>query len=150
MNMHSWFSWNFSCMLQCCSFSFTFAMKQFTFIEFQFLVCICRKNLIHKVCSIAMYLSDHEESACNAGDPGPIPWSGRSPGGGNGNLLQILAWRIPWTEEPGRLQSTGSQRVRHDWVINIFTFLISQFFSVKDIEIITVGFCLRYCLTIQI
>ena len=25
-----------------------------------------------------------------------------------------LAWRIPWTEEPGRLQSTGSQRVRHD------------------------------------
>ena len=26
----------------------------------------------------------------------------------------ILAWRIPWTEEPGRLQTTGSQRVRHD------------------------------------
>ena len=28
----------------------------------------------------------------------------------------ILAWRIPWTEEPGGLQSKGSQRVRHDWV----------------------------------
>ena len=27
----------------------------------------------------------------------------------------ILAWRIPWTEEHGRLQSIGSQRVRHDW-----------------------------------
>ena len=27
----------------------------------------------------------------------------------------ILAWRIPWREEPGRLQSTGSQRVGHDW-----------------------------------
>ena len=27
----------------------------------------------------------------------------------------ILAWRIPWTEEPGRLQSTGLQRVGHDW-----------------------------------
>ena len=26
----------------------------------------------------------------------------------------ILAWRMPWTEEPGRLQSMGSQRVRHD------------------------------------
>ena len=26
----------------------------------------------------------------------------------------ILAWKIPWTEEPGRLQSTGLQRVRHD------------------------------------
>ena len=28
--------------------------------------------------------------------------------------FSILAWRIPWTEEPGRLQSVGSQRVRHD------------------------------------
>ena len=27
----------------------------------------------------------------------------------------ILAWRIPWTEEPGGLQSTGSQRVGHEW-----------------------------------
>ena len=26
-----------------------------------------------------------------------------------------LVWRTPWTEEPGRIQSTGSQRVRHDW-----------------------------------
>ena len=29
-------------------------------------------------------------------------------------LSSILAWKIPWTEEPGRLQSTGSQRVGHD------------------------------------
>ena len=28
--------------------------------------------------------------------------------------FSILAWRIPWTEEPGRLQSMGSQRVGHD------------------------------------
>ena len=34
----------------------------------------------------------------------------------------ILIWRIPWIEEPGRLQSMGSQRVRHDWVTNTFTF----------------------------
>ena len=34
----------------------------------------------------------------------------------------ILAWRIPWTEEPGGLQSLGPQRVRHDWVTNAFTF----------------------------
>ena len=40
-----------------------------------------------------------------------IPGSGRSPGEGKGNI--ILAWEIPWTEEPGRLQSMGSQRVRH-------------------------------------
>ena len=35
----------------------------------------------------------------------------------------ILDWRIPWTEEPGGLPSMGSQRVRHDWVINTFTSL---------------------------
>ena len=31
----------------------------------------------------------------------------------------ILAWRIPWTEEPGGLQSTGLQRVGHDWAISL-------------------------------
>ena len=30
-----------------------------------------------------------------------------------------LAWKIPWTEEPGRLQSMGSQRVRHDWTTSL-------------------------------
>ena len=30
----------------------------------------------------------------------------------------ILAWRIPWTEEPGGLQYVGSERVRHGWVTN--------------------------------
>ena len=36
-----------------------------------------------------------------------------------------LAWKIPWTEEPGRLQSTGSLGLRHDWVISLsrFTFV---------------------------
>ena len=36
-----------------------------------------------------------------------------------------LAWKIPWTEEPGRLQSMGSQRVRHDWAtsLSLFTFM---------------------------
>ena len=34
----------------------------------------------------------------------------------------ILAWRIPQTEEPGGLQSMGSQRVRHDWPTNTLTF----------------------------
>ena len=33
---------------------------------------------------------------------------------GMATLSSILAWRIPWTEEPGRLQSMGLQRVRHD------------------------------------
>ena len=31
------------------------------------------------------------------------------------NHFSILAWRIPWTEEPGGLQSMGSQRIGNDW-----------------------------------
>ena len=41
-----------------------------------------------------------------AGDTGPIPGSGRSPGEGNGNHSSVLAWKIPWTEAGG-LQSVG-------------------------------------------
>ena len=48
--------------------------------------------------------------ACNVGDLGSIPGSGRSPGEGNGNPLSRTAWEIPWTEEPGRLQSIVSQK----------------------------------------
>ena len=95
-----------------------------------------------------------KESACDAGDPGLIPGSGRSTGEGIGYPLQyswaslvaqlvknppavretwvrslgwedplekgiathssILAWRIPWMEEPRRLQSMGLQRVGHN------------------------------------
>ena len=36
-----------------------------------------------------------------------------------------LAWKIPWTEEPGRLQSVGSLRVRHDWAASLFHFSLS-------------------------
>ena len=40
---------------------------------------------------------------------------------------RILAWRIPWTEEPRWLQSMGSQRVGHDWVTTTFTFFAHLF-----------------------
>ena len=49
----------------------------------------------------------------NAGDVGSVPGSGRSPGKGNGNS-SILAWKIPWTEEPGGPQSKVSLRVGQD------------------------------------
>ena len=66
--------------------------------------------------------SDSKESSCSAGDLGSIPrWRG-SPGGGNGNPLQYLAWRIPWTEEPGRLQSIDSQSPKR----LTFTFTFSR------------------------
>ena len=50
----------------------------------------------------------------NAGDVGLIPGLRRSPGEENGNPPSILAWKILWAEEPGRLQSMGSQRVEND------------------------------------
>ena len=57
----------------------------------------------------------------NAGDVGLIS-------GGQEDPLEkeiathssVLSWEIPWTEEPGRLESMGSQRVRHDWVTHTF------------------------------
>ena len=57
-----------------------------------------------------------KESVGNAGDTrdtGWIPGSGKS-GGRHGNPYSTLAWKIPWTEEPGGLQSMGSLRVAHD------------------------------------
>ena len=46
----------------------------------------------------------------NAGDMGSIPGSGRFSGEGNGNPSSILAWDIPWTKEPGGLQSMGLKK----------------------------------------
>ena len=77
---------------------------------------------IKAVSTVLPWWAFGKESACSTGDPGLIPGSGRSSGEENGNPLQILAWRIPWTEEPGGLQSTGSQRAGQDWETNTFTF----------------------------
>ena len=45
------------------------------------------------------------------GDAGSIPGSGRSPEGGKASHSSILAWRIPWTEKPGGLQSKGHKEL---------------------------------------
>ena len=69
-------------------------------------------------------------SPANAGGPGSIPWVGKVPlGEGRATHSSSLAWRIPRTEEPGGLQSTGSHRVRHDAATNIFTFVYFQVIS---------------------
>ena len=52
--------------------------------------------------------SDIRESTCNAGDLGLIPGLGISLGEKNSNPLQYSCRKIPWTEEPGGLQSMGS------------------------------------------
>ena len=55
-----------------------------------------------------------KESAYNAGGSSSIPTSGRSPEEEMATHCSILAWKIPWTEEPGGLQSTGLQRIGHN------------------------------------
>ena len=60
---------------------------------------------------------DRKEPACNAGAPSQEDSLEK----GMATRSSILAWRTPWTEEPGRLQSMGSQRVGQDRVTNTFT-----------------------------
>ena len=57
---------------------------------------------------------DGKASAYSVGDPGLIPGLRRSSGEGNGNPFQYSCLEIPWTEESGRLQAMGLQKVRHD------------------------------------
>jgi len=76
--------------------------------------------------------SDGKASAYSVGDLGSIPGSGRSPGEGNGNHSSILAWKIPRREEPGGQQSTGSQRLGHDWATSFYFY-----FSVRSIPFLS-------------
>ena len=57
--------------------------------------------------------SDGKASVYKAGDPGSIPGSGRSLEKEMAIHSSTIAWKIPGTEEPGRLQSMGLQRVGH-------------------------------------
>ena len=67
----------------------------------------------------------------------PIMWETQVQSLGQEDLLEkemathssVLAWKIPWAEEPGRLQSMGSQRVRHNWETSLSCILIWTPFS---------------------
>ena len=82
--------------------------------------------------SLGIYGSDGKASVYDVGDPGSIPGLGRSLGEGNGNPLPYYSWKIPRTEEPGRLQSMGLQRVGHDWANELNW--IEGVFSVKGVK----------------
>ena len=58
--------------------------------------------------------SDGKTSACNAGDLGSIPHREDPLEKEMATHSSTVAWKIPWMEEPGRPQSMGSQRVKHD------------------------------------
>ena len=68
-------------------------------------------------------VSDGKESACDAGDLGSVPGSGRPPGKRNGYPLQCSCLENPMDREKRlRFQAMGSQRVRHDSTTNTLTF----------------------------
>ena len=64
---------------------------------------------------MVLVVKNSSANADDIRDVGLIPGSERSPGGGHGNPLQCSCLENPLDMEPGRLQSIGSQRVRHDW-----------------------------------
>ena len=63
---------------------------------------------------VALVVSNPLANAGDTRDMGLTPGSGRSAGEGMATHSSILAWRIPWAEEAGGLQSMGSQRGGHD------------------------------------
>ena len=71
--------------------------------------------------------TDSKESACHVGEPGSIPRSGRSPGEGEQQLTPAFLPRESHRQRlPGRLQSMGSQRVRHSWVTFTFNYVSGE------------------------
>ena len=63
---------------------------------------------------VALVMRNPPANAGDVRDASLIPGSGKSPGGGRGNSSSILAWRIPWTEEPSRIRPVEWKRAGHD------------------------------------
>ena len=78
--------------------------------------------------------SDSKESACSAEDLGSISGLGRALEEVLAAHSSILAWRIPWTEEPSGLQSMGSQRVGHDRTTKYSTCWYHTALNTVDLE----------------
>ena len=95
-------------------------------------VSLCAGNTFFSPVSFALRLtsmqtfsgdSDSKECACQCSRSQCDPWDRKIPWRKECQPTPVfLPGESPWTEEPGRLQSIGSQRVGHDWVTNDFTF----------------------------
>ena len=131
---HSWYCWlyffSFYLSLSCWRFvSFIdLYFKESAFYIIDFLCGFPVFNVIRFLCLSLLF-----PFACFG-----IPWwlrglsvclQGQRPGSIPGSEKSILAWEILWTEEPGGLQSMGSQRVRHDWVTSLSLCLLWACFA---------------------
>ena len=79
-------------------------------------------SLIAQLVAASTMAQRIKASACNVGDMSSVPGLGRSPEKEMATHSNTLAWKIPWTEKPDKLQSMGSQRVRHDWATSLSLF----------------------------
>ena len=77
-------------------------------------VVICNSDSLDKNFQVALVIKNPPPSAGDMRVMGSILGLGKFPGVGHGNPLQYLAWKTPWTEEPGQLQCIRSQRGGHD------------------------------------
>ena len=73
-----------------------------------------RAQLFSGAFQVALVVKNPAADAGDLGDVGSIPGWDDPLEEGMATHSSILAWKIPWTEEAGRLQSMGLQRVRHD------------------------------------
>ena len=73
-----------------------------------FYTYICRAS------QVALVIKNLPANTGDMRDVGSVLGFAKSPQEGMATHSSVLAWKIPWTEEPGWLQSMGSQRVRHD------------------------------------
>ena len=81
-----------------------------------YLTVICKLYVIYILKGVSLVMLMVKNPPANAGDirdSGSIPGLGRSPGGGHATYSSVLAWRIPWTEEPGAVHRVAKRRTRH-------------------------------------
>ena len=72
--------------------------------------CLCMYLSLYNMCILNTFKNDLRFYNVLLSEKAIVPHS------------STLAWKIPWTEEPGGLQSMGSQRVGHDWVTSLWLF----------------------------
>ena len=93
-----------------------------SFQRLPFLHWIAFTHLLKVSCPGLLWWYSEWESACQCRGHRFDPWSGKIPEKAMAPHSSTLAWKIPWTEGPGGLQSMGSLRVGHDWSTSLWLF----------------------------
>ena len=108
-------------------------MLKYIYVLYSIYIFICKLHINFKVFLVAHMVKNlpavQETWVWSLGQEDPLEKR-------MATWYSILAWRIPWTEEPGRLQSMGSQRAGHDWATNTYFYLLIVTFIFIEISFI--------------